>query len=144
MLGTCVEESLLNSRNMKKGDVFIKSFLITEDIYLNFISLFKDNNPLHTNLVFAKSKGFDKVVMHGNILNGFISYFIGECLPTKNVILIKQEINYRQPFFIDDKLTFESQISDVYTSVGMVSFKYKFLNQNQLKVANGKIQIKLL
>ena len=72
---------------MKEGDCFEARFTVTEETYLGFISLFKDKNPLHTDATFARLRGFDDKVMHGNILNGFLSYFIGECLPMKNVII---------------------------------------------------------
>ena len=62
-------------------------FIVSENIYKGFIQLFNDKNPLHVNDVFAIEKGFKEKVMHGNILNGFLSYFIGECLPVKNVVI---------------------------------------------------------
>ena len=82
---------------MLKGDSFSKEFIIDNEIYIGFINLFKDRNPLHTDIAFAKEKGFNATVMHGNILGGFLSYFIGECLPEKNVIIHSQEIKYYNP-----------------------------------------------
>ena len=89
---------------MQKGDVFKTTFKVTEQVYNGFISLFHDKNPLHTNADFAIKKGFESRVMHGNILNGFVSYFIGECLPIKNVIIHTQEIKYVQPVYLNDEL----------------------------------------
>ena len=79
----------------KIGDKFSEKFHINDKIYQGFINIFNDNNPLHTNYQFANDKGFKGIVMHGNILNGFISYFIGEKLPTKDVIIHSQEIKYK-------------------------------------------------
>ena len=67
----------------KIGDTFNEEFHVSDEIYAGFIQLFKDKNPLHTDQEIAIKKGFKGMVMHGNILNGFLSYFIGECLPTK-------------------------------------------------------------
>jgi 3-hydroxybutyryl-CoA dehydratase len=136
-----------SNREIKKlivGDSYSKEFVITSKIYQGFLNTFKDYNPLHTDLEFANKKGFKDVVMHGNILNGFLSFFIGECLPIKDVILIKQEINYRNPFFINDSLDLSVVIKEYFESVGLVTFKYNFRNQDQLKIANGMIQIKLI
>ena len=80
--------------NMIKGTKFQVVYKVDETIYLGFVNLFKDNNPLHIDEHFAQQKGFKTKVMHGNILNGFISHFIGECLPTKEVIIHTQEIKY--------------------------------------------------
>ena len=62
---------------MKQGDTFTNSFVISEQIYNKFVELFGDRNPLHTDASFAVSQGFRDKVMHGNILNGFLSFFIG-------------------------------------------------------------------
>jgi 3-hydroxybutyryl-CoA dehydratase len=129
---------------MKKGDVFTCSFNVSPDIYEGFIATFKDNNPLHTDEKFALSKGFTGKVMHGNLLNGFLSYFIGECLPSKNVLIQTQEIKYLKPVYINDQLTLCAEIQDVYESVNTIDFKYYFENQDKVKVARGKIQLGLL
>ena len=135
----------MNNQNiMNKGDVFTCDFIVTPDIYLRFISLFKDYNPLHTNEKYAVEKGFKHKVMHGNILNGFLSYFIGECLPLKNVLIHSQEIKYLKPVYLNDYLTLHAEIDDVFESVNTVELKYYFENSNKEKVARGKIQIGIL
>lgn len=129
---------------MQKGDKINFDFQIDEAVYNGFISIFKDKNPLHTNKEFAKKKGFENCVMHGNILNGYLSYFVGECLPTKNVIIHSQEINYNSPVYLNDKLFFEAEVSEVHDSVNAIEFKFYFKNALQKKVAKGKIQIGLI
>ena len=128
----------------KTGDLFIEIFVITDKTYSGFIQLFKDENPLHTDEQFAKEKGFKGIVMHGNILNGFISYFIGECLPTKNVIIHSQEIQYKIPIYLNDKLKLEAKVMGIYESVNAVELKYNFTNSASKTVAKGKVQIGLL
>lgn len=78
---------------------FKELFLVTEETHRDFIKLSHDNNPLHIDEEFAKSKGFKGILMHGNILNAFIFYFIGECLPTKNVIIHSQNIQFKKPIY---------------------------------------------
>jgi 3-hydroxybutyryl-CoA dehydratase len=129
---------------MKKGDTFQRSFKITADIYKGFIDIFKDRNPLHTDAVFAKQKGFANQVMFGNILNGFISYFVGECLPIKNVMIVSQEIKYSKPVYLNDELEFHTHIIDVFESVKLVEFKYYFEKSPKVKVAQGKFQVGII
>ena len=129
---------------MKKGDTFQFTFNVNETIYSGFIDLFKDKNPLHTNETFAKDKGFENTVMHGNILNGFLSFFIGECLPVKNVIIQKQDIKYIKPVYLHDIILLQVLIDDVYESVHTIEFKYSFTNQKGIIIAKGTIQIGLL
>jgi acyl dehydratase len=119
-------------------------FIVSDETYQGFILLFNDNNPLHTNKEFAISKGFKDKVMHGNILNGFLSYFVGECLSDKNVIIHSQEIQFKNPVYLDDELEFEAEVIGVYESVSAIEFKYRFTNLESKTVAKGKIQIGIL
>lgn len=128
---------------MKKGDSFSHTFIVSEDIYQGFISVFHDRNILHTDEEYARSKGFDGVVMQGNILNGFLSFFIGELLPAKNVIIHSQEIKYIKPVYLNDKLEFKAEIADVFESVGAIEFKYSFEKEGKT-TAKGKIQVGLI
>ncbi len=82
--------------------------------------------------------------MYGNILNAFISYFIGECLPTKDVIIHSQEIVYKNPVFLNEKLNFEARVSGIYEAVNAIEFKYKFIKPDEKIAAKGLIQIGLL
>src|ERR1700739_847908 len=126
---------------MKKGDKYIQQFKVTEEVYKGFLNVFKDKNPMHTDEQFAKSKGFKSVVMHGNILNGFFSYFIGECLPEKNVMIYSQSIDFKKPVFLNDSLIFRANIEDVFESVKTAEIKFDFQNSEGIKVAKGNIMI---
>lgn len=129
---------------MEIGDKFQMTYVVTEAVYHGFLGAFKDQNPLHTQLAFAKEKGFPKVVMHGNILNGFLSHFIGEGLPTKDVIIHAQEINFLKPVFLEDTVVLEAQIKEKIEAVQAIVFKFSFRNQEGVKVARGRIQIGII
>jgi 3-hydroxybutyryl-CoA dehydratase len=128
---------------MEVGQKFQALFVVDERVYQGFIQVFKDRNPLHTNAAYALSKGFTEKVMHGNILCGFLSYFIGECLPTKDVVIHSQEIQFTKAVYLNDQLELNAVIEDFFESVNAVAFKFNFKNQNQQIVAKGKVQIGL-
>lgn len=125
------------------GEKFEEGFVVSDEVYNGFIHAFNDKNPLHTNHQFAFDKGFKGIVMHGNILNGFVSYFIGECLPTKNVIIHSQEIQFKNAVYLNDELQFKSEIIGIYESVNTIELKFDFKNKEHKTVAKGKIQIGL-
>lgn len=128
---------------MKQGDAFRQTFTVSEAVYDGFLNVFNDRNPLHTNEAYALGKGFRAKVMHGNILNGFLSYFIGECLPTKDVIIHSQQIDFKKPVYLHDVLAFEAEVDEVYESVHALKFKFQFKNSDGKTVAKGTIQIGL-
>lgn len=127
-----------------KGLNIKQCYVVNEDIHFGFITIFKDSNPLHTNENFAIEKGFRSKVMHGNILNGFLSHFIGECLPTKNVIIHSQQINFNKPVYLNDILTLFATVEEIFESVNTAEIKFYFENQNNIKVAKGRITIGLI
>lgn len=128
----------------KLNDTFHQAFTVSGKVYEGFIEIFNDRNPLHIDDGFAQNKGFQKKVMQGNILNGFLSFFIGECLPTKNVIIHSQEIQYKLPVYQDDELDFEAVVTGIHESVNAVEFSFRFFNSGNRVVSKGKIQIGLL
>jgi 3-hydroxybutyryl-CoA dehydratase len=123
---------------------FEAEFTVSPEIYRGFIGLFGDKNPMHTDSAYAAARGFKGIVMHGNILNGFLSYFIGELLPVKNVIIHTQEISYRKPVYLNDRLFFKAKVSEIHESVNVAVFKFSFTNQTGETAAKGSIQIGFL
>ena len=124
-------------------DTFDEKFKISDDLVTDFIKLSNDRNPLHTIDKFAIDKGFKSRVVHGNLQNCFISYFIGECLPSKNVMILSQTIKFKNPVYINDILYLKVKIIGVFESVGLIEFDFKFTNQLDKIISNGIIKIKL-
>ena len=119
-------------------------FVVSQKVYEAFQQCSGDYNPLHTKVEFAKEKGFKECVMYGNILNAFVSTLIGECLPTKDVMINSQDITYRQPVFLNDELDAELTVEKIYESVNVVDFKFRFNNVSGKTVARGHIQISVI
>ena len=129
---------------IKLDQEFTHDFEVSREVYEGFINIFKDRNELHTDEEFAQAKGFKSIVMHGNILNGFLSYFVGECLPFRNVIIHSQEIKFSNPVFLEDNLKLEAKISDIYESVAVFELSFRFKNESGSSVARGKVQVGVL
>ncbi|MES2702322.1 MAG: MaoC/PaaZ C-terminal domain-containing protein [Bacteroidota bacterium] len=129
---------------MQQGDKFTHRFVVDDRVYNGFIEIFNDRNPLHTDAGWAQSKGFKGMVMHGNILNGFVSYFVGELLPMKNVIIHAQTINFSLPVYMGDEVEFNAEVAGYYESVNTYEFKFTFRNGEGKRVAKGTVQIGLL
>jgi len=129
---------------MQQGEKYTHQFIVDTHVYQGFIAVFNDRNPLHTDAAYARARGFKDEVMHGNILNGFVSYFVGECLPVKNVMIHTQSIQYALPVYQGDELEFQAEIVDYFESVHAYEFKFYFKNKEGKKVAKGELQIGLL
>jgi len=126
------------------GDTYNHDFEINNIKYHQFIDLSNDRNLMHVDDDYPKQFGFKGKIMHGNILNAFLSYFIGECLPINNVVIQSQSIDYKTPIYLDTKLKLEVVVDSVVESVNVVIFKFKFLSLEGIVFAKGKIQIGIL
>lgn len=128
----------------KLGDTFTQKFRITVDLFSDFIELSSDRNPLHTIDKFAIDKGFKSRVVQGNLQNCFISYFVGECLPSKNVMILTQTINFKNPVYVNDILYLNAIIIGLFESVDLIEFDFRFKNQLDNVISRGNIKIKLI
>tara|TARA_Y100000591_G_C21679580_1_gene617360 strand:+ start:396 stop:788 length:393 start_codon:yes stop_codon:yes gene_type:complete len=129
---------------MNVGHIFNSEYVIDEKIFSTFRDTFKDYNLLHTSDIHARKKGFRSKIMYGNILNGYISHFIGELIPIKEVVIVTQSINFKEPFYLDDRIFLSALINDFFESVNIYDISFDFSNVNQTLIADGKIKIKVL
>ena len=120
------------------------TYHVSSDVYYSFQRISNDYNPLHTDEAFAKKKGFPKRVMYGNILNVFVSHFVGMTLPSRDVMIQTQDIQFRKPVFLNDIILLKSEIDSVSEAVEVINFKLKFYRIEEDKnvlVASGHVQI---
>lgn len=128
---------------LKLNDHFVRDFVVTEQVYSHFVEAFADRNSLHMDNAYAKNHGYEAKVMHGNILGGFLSYFVGEGLPVSNTIILEQSIRFRSAFYLNDTLTLSATLVELYESVSAYIFKFSF-TRNKKTIASGRLQIGLL
>ena len=113
---------------VKAGDRFVENFEISQELHRGFIALFGDRHPLHTDQAYARSLGFESVVVHGNILCGFLSYFVGERFPEPDVMILSQNVKFPHPVYLNDRLRLDVEVLDVHDSVNVVEIECKFRN----------------
>jgi len=123
------------------------TYQITPEVYYSFQRCSNDFNPLHTDAAYANMKGFEEPVMYGNILNAFVSHFVGMALPVRNVMIQSQDISFRKPVFLNDEIVIESSIDTVSEAVEIICYKLTFsrIKDNKKEtVAKGHVQIGLI
>lgn len=129
---------------VEKSQAIEVTYHVTPEVYFGFQRISSDYNPLHTDEAFAKSKGFPERVMYGNILNGFVSHFVGMALPSRDVMIQTQDIQYRKPVYLNDTILLKSEIETVSDAVEIINYKLKFYRVAEPKnvlVASGHVQI---
>ena len=123
------------------GKKFAHEFKITKDTSTLFIRLSKDKNPLHLDNDFANKKGFGKKIAHGNIQNCFLSYFVGELFPIREIVIVSQSIAYKSPAYEGDVLGFEAKIINHVESVSVYELNFNFKVKSKV-ISKGTLILK--
>ncbi|KAK0180022.1 hypothetical protein PV327_005706 [Microctonus hyperodae] len=107
-LGYYLHKRYMNSamsetiRNIQTGDKVSVMRTVTEEDVMNFAKLTNDFNPVH---VMGKNK-----LVHGALLNGFLSGVLGTKLPGPGTLVIEQYINYPKPCYAGDTIEISIEV----------------------------------
>lgn len=120
-------------------------YVISDSVYERFLEIFHDTNALHTEDDFARRLGFPEKVMHGSILNGFISHFVGVHFPGGRVLLHSVDTRFKTPCHLGDEIEIEAVVSQVVSSVRVVTMALQLTNETRSRIAaKAKVQVGLL
>jgi len=129
----------MNIRELEESSSsIIHTYKVTPEVYYSF---------QRTDQKYASDKGYTGTVMYGNILNAFISHFVGMLLPSREVMIQSQDINFHKPVYLNDEIQLEARIEQVSEAVNIIIYKLKFRRMHEGKtelVAKGHVQIGLL
>lgn len=126
------------------GNTFSYQFEVTPEIVEAFKFHSKDVNPVHVDKAYSQSKGFNDVIVYGNILGLGVSYLIGMALPIKEVIILKQAFDFQSPMYLNDSIQIIGTVKSTSDSVKTVELGLAMTNQNGKKVAKGNLLFKCL
>ena len=122
------------------GTQFSRQYVISEDVYQRFLDLFGDASPLHVDDQVARSCGFSEKLMHGAILNGFISNFVGMNFPGKRTLELGVEIHFVKPTYVGDVVVLEATVKERLESRRVVVLQFRFRRDTTM-VANGRVTV---
>ena len=127
--------------DIRVGQKKSRRYLVTEKIYDDFLKTFKDTNPIHIDDSFARKKGFKSKVMHGAILNGFTSHFIGVCFPGRHALLQSVSMQHRAPVYLGDALWLRCRVEHKSKGTKTISLLMDWYRAGSARpVATAKVQ----
>jgi len=122
---------------IKVGQKFYWQFIFTPDDIEVFGRMSGDRNPIHTDNKFAQCKGFDGAIIYGALYTSQVSRLIGEELPDKDYILTSVNINFQNPGYVNQVLTFNAEV--IFASEATKSIEIKFYIRNSdLVICRGR------
>ena len=118
---------------------------LTEDMLEKFKDITGDINPLHNDLEYAKSKGYDENVVYGMLTSSFLSTLAGVYLPGKYSLIHEVDILFKKTVFISDSpLTIKGTVIEINEMFKQFKIKVEILNKNNEKVLRGTMKVGVL
>jgi phosphate acetyltransferase len=89
---------------LKQGDAVRWRHEVTAEEVDAFARLSGDINPLHLDDAFSEERGFRGRVVHGALVNAFISRILGTELPGPGCLWLSQSTRFTRPVYIADPI----------------------------------------
>lgn len=108
-----------------------------------FARISGDSNPVHLDEKFAAQSIFGKRIVHGILSASLISAAIGTELCGPGVIYLSQELRFRKPVFIDEKLIAEVTVVEKLPEKNDLILKTEVINEKAELVISGTARVRL-
>ena len=113
------------------------SVKITESLVNDFAKISGDYSPLHMDIEYASTTSFKKRVVHGMLLASFFSRVDGMYLPGKHALYFSQNIEFRNPCFIDDLVTVKNEVIEKSDSTQIITINSQIINESGQILVKG-------
>ena len=118
---------------------------ITEDMVNSFCKITGDINPLHNDLEYAKSKGYEEKVVYGMLTSSFLSTLAGVYLPGKYSLIHSVEILFKKPVLISENpLRIKGKVIEINETFKQFTIRFEILNNKNDKVIRGTMKVGVL
>ena len=119
-------------------------FKATNEMMQSFVEISGDISPLHTDVNYAKSRGFDGVVVYGGILVAQISRMVGMHLPGRDALSrVVSIFIFPTLFWLDRRLNWRRELTHISEATSSIEFKFKITSQGK-KLAKGSAGVQIL
>jgi 3-hydroxybutyryl-CoA dehydratase len=78
------------------------SFTVLQQDMEDFGRLSVDDNPIHSDVVFARARGFEGPIVYGGLMVAAISRLLGTRLPGHGCVWHSLKIDFRAPLYVDE------------------------------------------
>lgn len=95
------------------GQKIIEEKIFTAYDVEQFAQISGDKNPIHLDKEYAIKSRFGDVIVHGMLVSGLISKMIGMDLPGEGSIYLEQNLQFRKPVYVGEKVFAIVKITDI-------------------------------
>jgi acyl dehydratase len=117
---------------------------MTPELMATFRDLSGDDNPMHLDDNFACAHGFRGRIAYGNLLGAMLSRLVGAKLPTREVLILRQTMEFRQPAYVGEEIRLTAEVTAIHEAVRSIQLKLQFLSAQQDPICTGQCLVKCL
>ena len=126
------------------GTEVTHEYAITPDVYEGFLGAFGDRSPVHVDDTYARERGYESRVMHGSILNGFVSHFVGMRYPGRRSLLLSVDLRYANPSYLGDDIRVRAAVTQKSDAQRVVVLTFVIDNVTRgTRAATGRAQVRV-
>jgi 3-hydroxybutyryl-CoA dehydratase len=97
--------------------------IVTEADVVQFADISGDHNPVHLDEAYARTTRFKGRIVHGMLTASFLSTAIASRLPGPGTIYLTQNLSFRAPVRIGDKVEARITVADIIRDKARVVLK---------------------
>jgi acyl dehydratase len=130
---------------LEVGKEFSFEVVLTESDVDRFAMLSGDLNALHLDSGFARSRGFERRVVHGAYLVALISRLIGMHLPGPDSLVHLIQVRFGHPAYTGNRIQVKGVVDQVSHAVSAIIVKVSITNTDTgVELASGKVNVGLV
>lgn len=130
--------------DIKIGDKFSTSRLVTDELVRKFAEVSGDYNPIHLDDEFASKTRFGRRIAHGMLSGAFISAVLGNEFRERKIVYLSQTMKFTAPVFLGDTVTATATVTKIREDRGIVTLETICTNQNGETLVKGESAVMIL
>ena len=120
---------------------FTRTF--TQEDVQTFSKLSGDTNPIHLDENYARQTRFGGRIIHGMLVASLISSALGTILPGPGCVYASQQLSFRAPARIGERLTARVRVSDWDAAKGRIILATEVINERNEQMIVGEAKMVL-
>ncbi|MDA2932870.1 hypothetical protein MYX82_00850 [Acidobacteria bacterium AH-259-D05] len=129
--------------NVQIGKKIEHKVTITDNLHNQFAQFSGDSSPIHCDEEFCLKTKFRKKLGYAFLITTLLSKIYGTIFPGGSELCLKQICNFENPFYIDDILNFELEVTHKNESAKMITVITKVKNQDGVLIFKGEAILQL-
>ena len=125
-------------KNFKIGDSVEIEKRFSQGEVITYTKLSNDTNPIHYDENYASRTVFKKPIVPGLLVSSLFGGLLGTHLPGQGTIHLGQDLNFKAPIYIDEKVKAEIKIIQIREDKPIITFSSVCIKENGETAITGK------